>query len=118
MKKIRILTSAIILVIYMFLAFWPQNTILGGKDLMLDMLLKMLIAIALIFIYCIVRFYKKGFTKILIDALVIPVVFEVIIIIASLFTGKMIYGTPLTLVLFILSYIVYYTIYINELNKA
>ena len=117
MKKIKFIIPAVLLTIFICLAFLPQNTILGGKDFINDMLIKMFIAIVLIFAYLIARFYKKGAIKITINGLAIPVIAELCIFIVSLFSKGNIYGNPLSFVLLLLSFAIYFVLYIRELEK-
>lgn len=117
MKKFKLIIPAIILVIFLFLAFIPQNTILGGKDFINDMLIKLTIAIIIIFIYLAARFYKKGIYKIAIKGLAIPVLAELLIFVVSLFTNRIMYGNPLSFVLLLLAFATYYVIYIKELEN-
>lgn len=116
MKKSRTIIPSIIMIIYLILTFLPQTTILGGKELFNDILLKMFIAIIIISIYFVARFYKKGIAKILINTFAIPTALELIVLLLGVFFGKVIYGNPIVPVLFVIVYIIYFTIYIKELE--
>lgn len=117
MKKIRFIVPTIILIIFLCLAFLPQNTILGGKDFINDLMIKMLIAIILIFIYLVVRFYKKGIAKLAINGLAIPLFSILLIFIVKLIARGNIYGNPISFILLLLAYAIYYALYIRELEK-
>lgn len=117
MKKNRFIIPTILLIIFMCLAFFPRNTILGGKDLINDMLIKIFIAIILIFIYLAVRFYKKGIAKIIINGITIPVLAELLIFAVSLFAKRNIYGNSITFIFLLLAFASYYLLYIKELEK-
>lgn len=117
MKKSRIIIPSIMIILYFFLAFLPQEMQIGGKDVIIDIFLKMLIAIIAITIYFVVRFHKKGLSTVLINTLAIPVCFEIVFLLLAIFTGNVIYGYSISVILYILAFIVYYTMYIYEINK-
>ncbi len=117
MKKSRIIIPSIMIILYFFLAFLPQEMQIGGKDVIIDIFLKMLIAIIAITIYFVVRFHKKGLGTVLINTLVIPVCFEIVFLLLAIFTGNVIYGYSISVILYILAFIVYYTMYMYEINK-
>ncbi|MGN1352193.1 MAG: hypothetical protein ACI4VE_05425 [Clostridia bacterium] len=117
MKKSRIIIPSIMIILYFFLAFLPQEMQIGGKDVIIDIFLKMLIAIIAITIYFVVRFHKKGLGTVLINTLAIPVCFEIVFLLLAIFTGNVIYGYSISVILYILAFIVYYTMYMYEINK-
>ena len=117
MKKSRIIIPSIMIILYFFLSFLPQEMQIGGKDVIIDIFLKMLIAIIAITIYFVVRFHKKGLGTDIINTLAIPVCFEIVFLLLAIFTGNVIYGYSISVILYILAFIVYYTMYMYEINK-
>ena len=117
MKKIRFIIPLCLIIAFMVLAFLPQNSIIGGREFISDLMIKLIIAVLLIFIYISTRFYKKGIQQIIVNALFIPFITTLIVFLIGLFIVKNIYGNALTLILPVLAYGTYYITYIKELHN-
>lgn len=112
MKKSKIIIITILLAIFIVSAFLPQNDIIGGWNLARDIVHKMEIAIVLISIYFLARFHKKG---IMLYGAIIPMGVLGIIFGISMYTNGIIFNNLISIISFILLYVAYYTMYLNEL---